>query len=34
MEFDDALWDSIFDFIMVGRDKKAVTFKDGMKITA
>ena len=32
-EFDNALWSSMVDFIMVSRDKKVVTFNDGTEVT-
>ena len=31
-EFDDALWDSLVDFITIGKKERTVTFKDGTVI--
>ncbi len=32
-EFDDALWGSMVELVTIGREKRSVTFKDGMEIT-
>ena len=32
-EFDDVLWGSMVELVTIGREKRSVTFKDGMEIT-
>lgn len=32
-EFDDTLWDSMVEYVTIGKENRSVTFKDGTEIT-